>query len=539
MNRFATPRRLPATLAPVALAALLAALPAPSGAHEEDSKAGPLGKVSFANSCDPLVQPTLERGVAMLHSFWYSEGEKTFRAVLKDDPGCAIATWGIASVLMSNPLAGQGASPAGAEQAQAAIDAGRRIGAKTERERDYLEAVAAYYKDFSTRPERDRQLTRAKAYEALAQRYSADDEAQIFHALYNAATQTQTDQTFAAYLRSAAILEGQFKKYPGHPGVAHYLIHSYDAPPLAEKGLTAARRYAGIAPAAPHALHMPSHIFTRVGSWSESAATNQRSRDAAKASGDADEAYHAVDYMVYAYLQLARDAQARQTIDDVMKVGGTSPRFIAPYAMASLPARYAFERGAWGEAAQLKSTPTAYPYVDAITSFARSVGAARSGDLGAARKDAEQLEAQHKALLAAKNAYWATEVEVQRLAAAGWIALAETKPDDALKFMRAAADLEDRNEKHIVTPGRVVPARELLGEMLLELKQPEAALAEFTASQKREPNRFRNLLGSARAAESAGDRAQAASYYEKLAALGKDADTPRPELLRAKSFAQR
>ena len=528
------------SVAPLALlSALVLAIQPPAQAHDEDSKSGPLGKVSFANSCDPKVQPTLERGVAMLHSFWYSEGEKTFRAVLKDDPSCAIATWGIASVLMSNALAGQGATPQGAEQAQAAIDEGRRIGAKTERERDFLEAVAAYYKDFSTRPERDRQATRAKAYEALAQRYPADDEAQIFYALYNAATQSQTDQTYAAYLKSAAILEEQFKKSPDHPGVAHYLIHSYDAPPLAEKGLAAARRYAGIAPAAPHALHMPSHIFTRVGSWQESAATNQRSRDVAKAAGDADEAYHAVDYMVYAYLQLARDAQARQTIDDVMKVGGTSPRFVAPYAMASLPARYAFERGAWQEAANLKATTTAYPYVDSITVFARSVGAARSGDLDSARKDAEQLEAHHKALLAAKNAYWAAEVEVQRLAAAGWIALGEAKPDDALKFMLAAADLEDRSDKHIVTPGRIVPARELLGEMLLELKQPDAALKAFETSQKREPNRFRNLLGSARAAEMAGDRARAVSYYAKLAALGKDADTPRPELVRAKTYAQR
>ena len=519
------------------LAAL--ALPIPVPAHDGDPTSGPLGKVVFPSSCDPKVQATLERGVAMLHSFWYSAGEQTFRAVLKDDPGCAIATWGIASLLMSNPLAGQGASPKGAEQAQAAIDEGRRIGAKTERERDYLEAVAAYYKDFASRPERDRQLTRAKAYEALAQRYPADDEAQILYALYNAGTQTQADQTYSAYLKSAAILEAMFKKYPDHPGVAHYLIHSYDAPPLAEKGLTAARLYAKIAPAAPHALHMPSHIFTRVGAWQESAATNQRSRDVAKAAGDADEAYHAVDYMVYAYLQLGRDAQARRTIDDVMQVQGASPRFVAPYSIASMPARYAFERGAWKEAAQLKPPGSTYPFIEAITYFSRSVGAARSGDLDAARKDAAQLETLHKALQTAQNNYWAAEVEVQRLAAAGWIALGEAKPEDALKFMRAAADLEDRSEKHIVTPARVVSARELLGEMLLEVKQPEAALKEFELSQRREPNRFRNYLGAARAAEQSGDRTKAADYYRKLVALAKDADTERPELASARAFAQR
>lgn len=507
-------------------------------ANDTDSQAGPLGKVSFPTSCDPKVQPAFDRAVAMLHSFWYSAGEKAFRDVLKDDPQCAIATWGIASILMSNPLAGQGASPKGAEQAQAAIDEGRRIGAKTQRERDYIDAVAAYYQDFATRSEKERQVSRAKAYEALAQRYPDDDEAQIFSALYIAGTQTQADQTYAAYLKAAAILEVEFKKYPNHPGVAHYLIHCYDAPPIAEKGLTAARLYATIAPAAPHALHMPSHVFTRVGAWQESAATNVRSMEVAIAGNEPDEAYHAADYMVYAYLQLARDAEAQRTIDEAMKVGGTSSRFVAPYARAAMPARYVFERGAWQEAAKLQPVGSTYPFVEAITFFARSVGEARSGDLAAARKDAEQLESLHKALVTANNIYWATEVEVQQLAATGWIALGEGKSKEALSFMRAAADLEDHNEKHIVTPGRIVPARELLGEMLLELKQPEAALKEFEASQQREPNRFRNYLGSAHAAEMAGDRAKAASYYRKLVALAKDADTARPELVSAKKLAQ-
>ena len=509
-------------------------------AHDADSQTGPVGKVSFPTSCDPKVQPAFERAVAMLHSFWYSAGEKAFSDVLKDDPQCAIATWGIASLLMSNPLAGQGASPKDAVRAQEAIDQGRRIGAKTQRERDYIEAVAAYYQDFATRPERERQTARAKAYEALAQRYPADDEAQIFSALYIAGTQTQADQTYAAYLKAAAILEGEFKKYPDHPGVAHYLIHSYDAPPIADQGLTAARRYAGIAPAAPHALHMPSHIFTRVGSWQESAATNRRSMEVAKAGNEPDDAYHAADYMVYADLQMSRDAEARRSIDEAMKVTGANPaRVAAPYAIAAMPARYALERGAWQEAAQLQPAGSTFAFVEAITYFSRSIGAARSGDLAAARKDAEQLETLHKALLAAKNNYWATEVEVQRLAAAGWIALGEGKSEEALKFMRAAADLEDRSEKHIVTPGRVVPARELLGEMLLDLNQPQAALKEFEASQLREPNRFRGYLGAARAAERAGDRAKAAAYYQKLVALAKDADTPRPELVSAKTLAQR
>jgi tetratricopeptide (TPR) repeat protein len=515
-----------------------AAVHGPAQALDADAEAKALGHVSFPTSCDPKVQASFERAVAMLHSFWYSAGERAFRDVLKQDPQCAIATWGIASILMSNALAGQGASPAGAVQAQAAIDEGRRIGAKTERERDYIEAVAAYYKDFATRSEKERQIARAKAYETLAQRYPTDDEAQIFFALYLAATQTQADQTYAAYLKAAAILEDEFRKYPDHPGVAHYLIHCYDAPPLAEKGLKAARLYATIAPDAPHALHMPSHIFTRVGSWEESAATNARSMAVAVAGNEPDEAYHAADYRVYAELQLARDAEARQIIAEALKIGGASPRFVAPYARAAMPARYVFERGAWSEAAGLQPVGSSYPFVEAITYFARSVGEARSGDLAAARKDAGELEVLHQALLSAKNTYWATEVEIQWLSASAWIALGEGNSEQALKFMRAAADLEDHSEKHIVTPGRIVPARELLGEMLLELKQPDAALKEFEASQQREPNRFRNYLGSARAAEMAGDRAKAASYYQKLLTLAKDADTARPELVSAKKLAK-
>jgi tetratricopeptide (TPR) repeat protein len=524
----------PAYLLAAALAAHL-----PAQAHEDDSQSGTLGKVSFPTSCDPKVQPAFERAVAMLHSFWYSAAEKSFRDILKEDPTCAIATWGIASILMTNPLAGQGPLPQKAESAQAAIDEGRRIGAKTERERDYIEAVAAYYKDYGTRSEKDRQATRSAAYVALAARYPDDDEAQIFNALYLAGTQAQGDQTYAAYRKASAILEQEFAKYPDHPGVAHYLIHSYDASPLAEQGLVAARRYASIAPAAPHALHMPSHIFTRVGAWEESAATNARSLKVARAGGDIDEAFHAADYMVYAELQLGRDVQARNDIDDVLSIGGASARFIAPYSKAAMPARYALERGDWQAAAKLQPLGSTYPFVEAITYYSRVLGAARSGDIASARKDAEQLDVLYKALVDAKNTYWATEVEIQRLSSAGWIALGDGKPDEALKFMRAAADLEDRNEKHIVTPGRVVPARELLGEMLLEVKQPEAALKEYQASQKREPNRYRNYAGSARAAEMAGDRVNAALYYEKLVALTKDADTVRPELLAAKKYAAR
>src|SRR6266850_4676845 len=290
-----------------------------------------LGKVDFQNSCSPAVQDSFQRGVAMLHSFRYAETEKTFHEVLAQDPSCAIATWGIAAILMDNPLASVGPSPQWAERAQTALEQGRRIGAKTQRERDYIEAVGAYYQDWASRPERARQQSRAQAFETLAARYPTDDEAQIFYALYLSGTQSLADPSYATYLKAAEILEKQFAKHPDHPGVAHYLIHSYDAAPIAQKGLPAARRYAAIAPAAPHALHMPSHIFTRVGAWADSAATNQRSATAAKGDNDADNQLHAMDYMEYAYLQLARDKDAARIVEEAARVSGAN-RFSGPYA---------------------------------------------------------------------------------------------------------------------------------------------------------------------------------------------------------------
>lgn len=521
-----------------AAAALSCAMLGAAQAHEVEEGKGRLGKVSFANSCDAKVQGELQRAVAMLHSFWFSVGEKAFRHVLEDDPGCGVATFGIAAILMNNPLAGQGASPKAAESAQAAIDQGRRVGAGTQRERDYIEAVAAYYADFANRPERARQASRAQAFEALAAKYPGDDEAQIFAALYTAGTQSQADQTYAAYLKAAAVLERQFVKYPDHPGVAHYLVHSYDAPPIADKGLPAARRYAGIAPDAPHALHMPSHIFTRVGAWQDSVDTNRRSADVAKQdAADAANAYHAADYMVYALLQLGRDQAARRVLDEFKSADGARlAQFAGPYAAAAMPARLALERGDWAAAAQLPSQGTAFAHCEAITSFARALGAARMGNVGAAEQDAQRLEAHHKALVEARNNYWATEVEVQRIAAAAWIARAKGQSDDALRLMRAAADMEDRNEKHIVTPGRVAPARELLGEMLLEAKQPAAALEEFEQSQLREPNRLRGYAGAAVAAEAAGERDKARQQYARLVELTREADTTLPEITRAKTY---
>jgi tetratricopeptide (TPR) repeat protein len=522
------------TNTPTATLVLFISLCTASFGQDHGHSAEHLGKVDFPNSCAPAVQATFERGVAMLHSFRYAETEKTFREVLAQDPSCAIANWGIATILMDNPLAAIGPSPERAERAQRAIDQGRRIVAKTERERDYIEAVAAYYQDWAKRPERARQQSRAKAFEALAARYPGDDEAQIFYALYLAATQSLADQSYATYLRAAEILEKHFAKRPDHPGVAHYLIHSYDAPPIAHKGLAAARRYAEIAPSAPHALHMPSHIFTRVGAWAESAATNRRAAAAAKSDNDGDQQLHAMDYMTYAYLQLARDTDARRVVTEAAQVSGAI-RFTAPYALAAMPARYAIERADWRQAAKLPPIPSKYPFADAMTYFARALGAARSGDPASAENDAQQLAALRDALKAARDAYWATEVEVSRLGAAAWAAWARGRHDEALGLMRSAADIEDKTEKHIVTPGRIVPARELLGDMLLELKRPAEALEEFEASQTREPGRFRGLYGAGQAAAKSGDIAKAKRYFARLVDIAGEGNS-RPELAEARRF---
>ena len=526
-----TPRRSTAIL-PLALCLGLLTL-APGRSAQGQAK-DQLGTVNFQNSCTPPVQASFQRSVAMLHSFRYVETEKSFREVLAQDPSCAVATWGIAAILMSNPLAGIGASPQAAQRAQAAIDEGRKIGAKTQREKDYIEAVAVYYEDFANRPERTRQANRAKAFEALANRYPTDDEAQIFYALYLAATQSLADQTYATYLKATVILEEQFAKHPDHPGVAHYLIHSYDAPPIASKGLPAARRYAGIAPAAPHALHMPSHIFTRVGAWTESVSTNARSAEAAKRDGDFDEYLHAMDYMVYGELQMARDDDARQV---VAAAAGTftTARNAGYYAQAAIPARYAVERSDWKQAMTLEPRQSPFPFTTALTHFARALGAARSGDAAAAERDVEELGRLRDAMRTAKSEYWATEIEVSRLGAAAWVAQAQGKSDEALGLMRRAADIEDKNEKHIVTPGRILPARELLGEMLLVQKRPAEALKELETSQIREPERFRGFYGAGTAAAQSGDKAKAKQHFTALVKLAGQG-SPRPEMTEARAF---
>jgi tetratricopeptide (TPR) repeat protein len=494
-----------------------------------------LGKVSFLTSCDRKVQPQFDRAVAMLHSFWFQQGGKAFREILERDPSCAIANWGIAAILIGNTFAGN-ATAQDAQKAKEAIQRARLTGAKTERERFYIEAIAEYYDRFGDRPHSARMKSLADAFEVVAKRFPKDDEAQIFYAIYLTATQSPNDKTFADTLKAAQILEPQFKKHPDHPGVAHYLIHSYDYPPIADKGLNAAKRYADIAPSAPHALHMPSHIFTRVGAWQASVATNRRSAAAAMAEKEGSGALHAMDYMVYAHLQLANDKDAAAVMQEARNITVANPNIVSSwYSLAAIPARIALERGMWKEAAQLEPRPSKLPFTEAITYFARALGAARSGEAAAAEKGVQELARIVDGLKTAKNDYWATEVEVQRMSAAAWTGYANGNRDEALTLMRSAAEMEDKSEKHAVTPGRLVPARELLGEMLLEMKRPAEALKEFETSEKHDPNRFRGLYGAGQAAAQSGDGTKAKRYFTQLVELAGKGDS-RPELEQAKKY---
>src|SRR5262245_4341037 len=446
-----------------------------------------------------------------------------------------MAYWGVALTLLSNPHGPPPAPnlPLGLE----AIQKAKAVSAKTQRERDYIDALAVMYVDYDKTDHRSRVQAYLKAMEALASRYPDDDEAQIAYAITLNVSASPADKTYANQLKGAAILEPLFKRYPQHPGVAHYLIHLYDYPPIAEKGLEAAMRYSKIAPGAPHAQHMPSHIFTRVGYWKESIAANQASVRAAKAEKGYGDQLHGQDYMVYAYLQLAQDKAARAVIDEMLKTTGINPNAAGAYfAVAASPARHAVERGDWSAAAELEVRANRFPHVMAITHFARALGAARSGKPEAAKADIAKLAELRDKLREAKDVYWAEQVDIQHDLASAWLLYAEGKPDDALKVMAAAADAEDKTEKAPVTPGPLAPARELYGAMLLERGLAKEALAAFEATLKKEPHRLGATLGAAKSAEAAGDVAKARVHYAAVAALAEEAELVRPELAAARAF---
>jgi tetratricopeptide (TPR) repeat protein len=504
----------------------------PAAAQDETDQR--FGTVHFDTSCNEVAQRRFDRGLRYQHSFWYRASREIFEDALKADPECAIAYWGIALSLLYNPHSPP--PPASLPLGLAALEKAKAIGAKTPRERDYVDALAAFYTDHDKVPHGARVQAYVKAMEGLAQKYPSDDEAQIFYAIALNVGASPNDKTYANQLKGSAILDPIFRRQPRHPGVAHYLIHLHDTPALAEGGLDAARRYSAIAPAAPHAQHMPSHIFTRVGAWKDSIVSNGASAASARESKEVTDQLHAMDYLVYAHLQLGQDEKARAVVSDMGNITLNPDQFAGVYAVAVSPARYAIERGDWKGAAELPVRPSKLAYADAMSHFARALGAARNGDPAAAKADIEKLVALREKLREAKDAYWTEQVGIQAQVAEAWVLYAQGKHDEALKAMSAAADAEDRTEKHPVTPGVPTPARELYGAMLLDRGMAAEALAAYEATTRKEPNRFNAFAGAAKAAERAGDAAKAKDYYQRLVALGAEADTVRPDLAAARKY---
>lgn len=494
-----------------------------------------LGTVEFQTSCNEVAQRRFNRGMRYQHSYWYLNAKDVFEEALKADPTCAMAQWGIALTLLDNPhvaIPQPNLAPG-----LAAIQKAKGMNAKTERERDYIDALMLMYADHDKLSHRQRILAFRDALEKLAAKYPDDDEAQIAYAITLNTSADLNDKSYAQQRKGAAMLEPISKRLPRHPGVTHYLIHLYDYPELAAQGLEAANRYAQIAPAAPHAQHMPSHVYTRVGYWKESIDSNTASLKAAKAEKSVGNYLHAQDYMVYAHLQLGQDQAARVVMDDMMRETDFKATVLAAhYALAASPARYAVERGDWTGASQLAVRETPFAYVSAITHYARALGAARSGNPETARPEIAKLGELRDRLLEAKDAYWSGIVDIQLQVAAAWVLHAEGKYDEALKAMSAAADAEDKLEKHVVTPGPLAPARELYGYMLLDRGMASEALAAFEATKVKEPNRYHGYAGAAQAAEKLGDKAQARENYQKLVGLAATADSDRPELVAARKF---
>ena len=504
-----------------------------------------LGTVHFETSCNQQAQPEFDHAVALLHSFEFSRAIAAFNAVLKDDSTCGIAYWGIALSQWSNPFA-PGAKDKGQLQAGwATVELGNTTGAKTERERAYIAAVAALYRDFESTPQRARLLAYRDAMEAVAVKYPTDHEAQIFYALAISASEDPADKTYAGRLKAGAILEKLFEQEPNHPGLAHYIIHTYDVPPLAARALPAARRYSEIAPDAPHALHMPSHTFTRTGYWQESINGNIAAAAAAKRVGVTAEELHASDYEVYAYLQTGQDQAAQRILSSLPEIasrfdpnkvisGAASPS-AGFFALAAIPARCVLERGDWKQAAELSPRETPFPYTEAMTWFARGLGSARLAQARPAYDSATSLKQIRERLSNSGEKYWALQVQIQELEVRAWALMAEAKKEEALQQMKSAAELEDGTEKSAVTPGPLAPARELLGEMLLQMNQPAPALEQFEATLKKEPGRFRSLYGAGRAAQLAGRPEVSRRYFRELLEICKQGDKPgRAELVEAK-----
>jgi tetratricopeptide (TPR) repeat protein len=532
-------RILRAVAAALAAAAIAIAAPgAVSAQHEEHDHAhgtsdANLGEVRFPTSCNVAARAEFDRGIALLHSFGYELAREAFTAAAERDPSCGIAWWGVA-MTWYHPL-WAAPTPKELEAGTAAAEKATAAGAGTDRERAYIEAIATFYRDAASTDH----ATRAKAYtaklEQIAKQFPDDPEARIFHALALLGTASAKDTSLAQQRRAGEILNAELAAQPRHPGIVHYIIHSFDYPGLADLALPAARAYAEIAPASPHAQHMPSHIFTRLGLWQESIRSNLDSEASANAivakkhPGAASmDALHALDYLEYAYLQTGRIEKAREVVDRVARATTfDDPNFVGGYTLAAVPARYALERRAWKEAAALQPPGVSlpwerFPYALASTHFARAIGAARSGDATTARTAVGELGRLQQQLAASPppGPYdWAGQVESMRLAAAGWLAQAEGKSEEALALLRQGAELQERVGKHPVTPGELLPARELLADLLAEIGRPREALAEYEASLTVQPGRLNSLEGAVRAAKAAGDETKAKQFASAVAAL--------------------
>jgi tetratricopeptide (TPR) repeat protein len=512
----------------------------PCGIAADHGHAGPLGEVNFPVSCTPEAQRRFNAAALLLYSFQWERIDKALADVLAADPDCAMVYWAKGIASLENPL-GSPPTPKLEEQGWAAVEKAKQLGAKTQRERDYIGTLEVVFKDHDTVPFKTRAAAYERALEQLYLRYPEDSDAAVLYAFWLQVTADRNDQTFAQQLKSAQILEKVFAAEPHHPGVTHFLIHAYDFPPIAEQGLDAAKRYASMAPDSPHALHMPSHIFSRVGQWQDSIETNARSRAVSTLDRDV---YHALDYMTYAALQLSRDLEVREWVEfiNTAQKPNEETRQIA-YASAAIPARFALERGDWAAAAQLALHPTRanfdwgpFPEGEAVNAYARGLGAARRGDAQAAKAEITRLTDLRAAMVAQKKDYWVEQANIQIDAVAAWVARAQGKNDEALQLMRAAADREDKTEEHIMMPGRIIPVREMLGELLLDLNQPALAVTAFEQSQRADPNRFRNVYGAARAAELAGDREKAKMFYTYLLQQVGPQATDRVEIKQAKAF---
>ena len=506
--------------------------------------AGRFGTVTFANTCSAAVQAPFLRGIAQLHSFEFGPAIDAFTQVVKTDPSCGIAYWGIGLAQWTNPFSIVKRTPAQLQSGRETAARAKTAGAKSEREQGFIDALGVLYAAPDTMDQRTRITAYRDAMGKLSARYPEDSEAAAFYAVALAAAADPADKTYADQLKAGAMLEKLWKAQPDHPGLAHYIIHSYDVPALASHAADAARRYASIAPDAPHALHMPSHTFTRLGYWEDSIATNLLSAESAKKTGQVYEELHAMDYAVYAYLQTGQDAKARAMVDaaphvaaQANKTAGAAPPVAGGYALAAIPARYVLERGDWGEAVHLGPQPGAAPYIQAVSLFARGLGGARAGMQEGVRAIVRELQSCIDQLKATGENYWAEQVAIQKLTVTAWIALADGETTEALASMREAADREDRTEKAAISPGPLAPARELLAEMLLQLKRPKEALAEFEKTMAKEPNRFRGVAGAMAAAEQLGDRATATRLAGRLRTIAAKGDTPgRPALETARAM---